>query len=338
MALPLAALCAGLATYAYHTGRLGPLLLGAVALLRLGADRAAWRRVAPATALAVLVGLLTVAPLVRFIAEDYSGYNRRTSLVSITANNNRAPLDGLSGNAVSYALMWHVSGEENGRHHAPGAPMLDPLAGALFGLGLGLALARRTLPARALLVWLLIGLVPGLFSTNAPHAMRSLGALAPACILAGWAADRLLRRSPEARPGLGRTLALGCGLALALSLGFNIWLYFGSMARNPAVYTEFDPTATAIGRLARLPADSADPALRQVRVFVPKDLASSDELRFLDYGLPLATFDGHRLSAPPGPQALVLVSKDAAPERQHAALAALGPDAARLLREAAAER
>ncbi|HEU4324441.1 MAG TPA: glycosyltransferase family 39 protein [Roseiflexaceae bacterium] len=329
--LMAAGLCAGLATYAYHTGRMAPLLLAALAALRLGWSPAAWRRAAPGLALAALVGLITVGPLLWFIGQDFAGYNRRTGRVSIVANNNRAPLDTLANNSAAYLLMWHVQGEHNGRHHAPEVPMVDPLAGTLLALGVALAVARREPTPRVLLVWLLVGLLPGLLSTDAPHAMRGLGALAPACMLAAAALDRLLAsasRSPSPQPSAPRSYATaGLALALALSLGFNGWLYFASMARNPAVYSEFDPATTAMGRIGRIPFDTADPALRAVRVFVAKESAASDEMQFLDRGVVVGTFDGARLSGPPGPDALVLLPKEAPPDWAAAVLAALGPDA-----------
>ncbi len=328
--LMAAGLCAGLATYAYHTGRMAPLLLAALAALRLGWSPAAWRRAAPGLALAALVGLITVGPLLWFISQDFAGYNRRTGRVSIVANNNRAPLDTLANNSAAYLLMWQVQGEHNGRHHAPEVPMVDPLVGALLALGVALAVARREPVPHALLVWLLVGLLPGLLSTDAPHAMRGLGALAPACMLAAAALDRLLPSdshppAPTPRPRVRR---IGLALALTLSLGFNGWLYFVSMAHNPAVYSEFDPAATAMGRIGRIPFDTADPALRAVRVFVAKESAASDEMQFLDRGVVVGTFDGARLSQPPGTDALVLLPKEAPPEWAAAVLDALGPDAA----------
>ncbi|GAB4208728.1 MAG: glycosyltransferase family 39 protein [Roseiflexaceae bacterium] len=327
--LIVAALCAGLATYAYHTGRMAPLLLAVLAALRLGWSRVAWRRAAPGLVLAALAGLITIGPLLWFIAQDYSGYNRRTSRVSILANDNRAPLDTLANNSAAYLLMWHVHGEYNGRHHAPEVPMVDPLVGTLLALGVALALTRREPLPRVLLVWLAVGLLPGLFSTDAPHAMRALGALAPACMLAALALDRLLASGTQTPATTSQPLAprLALALVLVLSLGFNGWLYFASMARNPAVYSEFDPATTAMGRIGRLPFDTADPALRAVRVFVAKESAASDEMQFLDRGVVVGTFDGARLSQPPGGDALILLPKEAPPAWASAALDALGPGA-----------
>lgn len=326
----LAALCAGLATYTYHSGRIAPLILAALTIIRIGWSRPAWRRALPGVGLAALVGLATMAPLLTFIASDLEGYNRRVARVSIfnggdTALN--APAALLLRNVGRYVAMWHVSGEPNGRHHAPGAPMLDPFAGVLLLAGLGIAVAQhRQAGLVALLVWLPLGLVPGLFSGDAPHAMRALGALAPACMLAGLGLATLVRLLSErsrhrlAAPGLA-------GIVLAGSLAFNGWLYFGSMARDPRVYGEFDVAATAMARVARAPYDAADPALRAVQVFLPADALTEDAVRFLTADVPLRVFDGTQLSSDPGGQALILLSPEASAAEQAAALTALGPGA-----------
>lgn len=331
--MALSGALAGMAAYAYHTGRLAPLALAALTALRLGHDGRAWRRAAPALAAAMIAGLLVLAPLLRFIVEDFDGYNRRTGAVAIVNSEDleqRAPLLLLFNNGMRYLLMWHVSGDPNGRHHAPGAPMLDPLAGTLLAVGAGLAVVRRRPDARVPLIWAALALLPGIFSTDAPHAMRSLGALAPACMLAGAALDSIHRIASGTAPRR-RTIATIAPAILAVSLAFNTWLYFGVMPRDPAVYREFDLVETAMGRAARAPAASADPEVQAVQVYLDRRVAGRDVVRFLTTGLTIGVFDGARLSQPAGRSALVLLLPDAAATERAAALAALGPSARELV-------
>jgi hypothetical protein len=350
--MALAGLLGGLAVYAYHTGRVAPLALGAVAALRLGPDARAWRRAAPGLAAAAIAGALVIAPLAIYILSDLDGYNRRVGSVSILDSNDprtHTPAGLLLGNLGRYLLMFHVQGDGNGRHHMPGAPMLDPLAGLALALGLALAV-RRLLAARnpgpqpgpggspeglaAVLALGAVYLIPGVFSGNAPHAMRSLGTLAPAMLLAGVGlaavfdavASRTWGRSPQ---GSASALpAALCAGALALSLAFNVWLYFGAMRVEPRVYGEFDLLETALGRVAAAPAASADPALRAVRVYLPAKLLGEDTTRFLTWGAPSFAYTGAPLPAD-GP-ALILLPGDASAAAQAEALAALGPGAAPL--------
>lgn len=328
IAMALAGLCAGLAAYAYHTGRLAPVTLAALTSIRLGLSWSNWRRALPALITAALVGLLTLTPLLNFIAADYAGYSRRVSQVTIfnsVETDIHAPLALLMRNIGRYLGMWHISGELNGRHHAPEAPMIDPLAGLLFLFGL-IATARywRKPALFALLLWLVLGHIPGLFSTEAPHAMRSLGALAPAAMIAGLGLNVLANRTARQQPWLANTLL---GSMLALSLAFNVWLYFGQMAHDPRVYNEFDLVETAMARVARAPHDADTPEMRAVHVFLPPWAAESDTVRFLTDGVDLAFFDGATPTTSVETQALILLPPDADAAGRSAALRALGPEA-----------
>ena len=328
--LALAGLLGGLAVYAYHTGRVAPLALAAVAALRLGTASAAWRKAAPGLAMATLVGAVTVAPLAAYILGDLNGYNRRVGSVSLLDSNDpytHTPSGLLLGNLGRYALAYHVSGDTNGRHHMPAAPLLDPVTGLLLAVGLGLALvgAKRNPGLAAACALGAVYLIPGVFSGNAPHAMRALGTLAPACLLAGVALTALTETVRRWHP---RAPAVLGALALGVSLSFNGWLYFGVMRVTPTVYGEFDLLETTLGLVAQAPAAATDPALRAVRVYVPASLRDSDTLRFLTWGLTVEVYTGAAL--PAEGSALVLLPASARPAEQTAALAALGPGAVAL--------
>lgn len=321
--LGAAGLCAGLATYAYHTGRVAPIALALLVLVRLGLDRRAWLRTAPGLLVAALVGLLTMAPLLNYILHNYADYNRRVSQVAILKSNyldTHTPLGLVVENAGRYLLMWHVQGEPNGRHHMPAVPMVDPLVGLLLLLGLGLALRRPYQPARlALLVIPAVYLIPAVLSTDAPHAMRALGMLAPACMLAGLALDRLVVH------GRGWQTYLSAALVLLFSFGLNGWLYFGQMRIDPRVYGEFDLVETALGQAAQAPSYSDDPELQAVRVYLPEKYRVSDSVRFLTYGIATYGYTGARPLPSAGPL-LLLLPANASPAAQAQALADVGPD------------
>ncbi|WP_129629268.1 ArnT family glycosyltransferase [Candidatus Oscillochloris fontis] len=324
--LGMAGLCAGFATYAYHTGRVAPLALALLVLVRLGLDRRAWLRALPGLLVAATVGLLTMAPLLNYILHNYADYNRRVSQVAILKSDyldTHTPLGLVLENTGRYLLMWHVQGELNGRHHMPDVPMVDPVLGLLMLLGLGLALRRPYQPQRlALLVIPAVYLLPAVFSTDAPHAMRALGMLAPACMLAGLALDHLFLQ-PQRRAGY-----LRAALVLLLSLGMNSWLYFGQMRIDARVYGEFDLVETALGQALQAPYRSHDPELQAVQVYTPDKFLATDTVRFLGYGLPLYAYTGDRLPSD-GP-ILLLLPVTASPVAQAAALEALGPAGRRL--------
>ncbi|WP_322490210.1 ArnT family glycosyltransferase [Chloroflexus sp.] len=276
-----AAVLGGLAVYTYHTGRLAPLALLVVALVRLGRDRERWRVAWPRLVLTALIGAIVVAPIVWYVLTDSAGFNRRVGFVSIFQADNlyrHRPLDFLTENIVRYGLMWHVQGETNGRHHLPLAPMVDPVVGLLLLIGVGLGWRARRAAAVVLLALWLLYYLPGLLSFNAPHAMRSLGTLAPACALAGWGLSRLASGAQWRR-----WLILA---ALAGSLAVNLWVYFGLMGHDPRVYGEFDRVETVMAQIVRRAA-APDDASQTVPVYLPREWALSDTVRFLTSDLPL---------------------------------------------------
>lgn len=137
------------------------------------------------TALGVL---LFLAPLAVFAQEEPEIFFRRTRTVSIF---NEFPpeevADKVLESAAAHLLMFNVRGDANGRHNLPREPMLAPVAGALFVLGLGMSLAslwrRRSL---LLLAWLLVMMSGGVFSLSfeAPQSLRAIGALPAVYLLA----------------------------------------------------------------------------------------------------------------------------------------------------------
>ncbi|NCC32308.1 MAG: hypothetical protein EOM24_09820, partial [Chloroflexia bacterium] len=353
--MALAGLLGGLAMYTYHTGRLAPVALGAAVVIRLGLNPYLWRKAAPGLAIALVVGALTITPLGLAILGDLEGYNRRVGTVSwLDANNpdSRTPLALALDNMQRYALAYHAVGERNGRHHLPDVPLLDPVTGLLLALGLGAALPRlRQQPGFLVVVALgVIYLVPAVLSNDAPHAMRALGTLAPACMLAGigfiglryglggsdqsspvWtnkpAEVGLASRSPRiyARSTPAHTVMRSAALVLlGASLLFNLWLYFGVMRLEPRVYGEFDLVETAVGRLIQQHHSQNNLASEDLTIYLPEALRTTDTVRFLTWGIEIGRYDGRPLEAQGA--AVILLPASAEEAEQAAALATLGAE------------
>lgn len=322
--MALAGLLGGLAVYTYHTGRMAPFALAAVALIRLGPQPSQWRRALPGIGAALLAGLLALAPLIAYLITDLDGYNRRVGSVSFLDSESLTtctPAGLLLENMGAYGLAYHVAGDRNGRHHMPSAPLLDPLTGLLLVLGLGLVLLQGK-QRSGLIATMAIGtiyLIPGVLSGDAPHAMRSLGTLAPACLLAGSGLIALAGAVGSWRGGFISTL-------LALSLAFNGWLYFGVMPSIPGVYQEFDLTQTSMGRVLSAARRSNDPALQTLQIYLPEASAQSDSVRYMGWGMAtVGVYTGAPL--PPAGDALIVLPATASRDEQARAMAALGDGA-----------
>jgi 4-amino-4-deoxy-L-arabinose transferase-like glycosyltransferase len=326
------ALFAGMGFYTYYTGRFAPLTISVLTVARLGWSWARWRFYFPALAAAFLVGLLTVAPLLSYIAENPASYNRRASAVAFWNENDRethAPASLFLRNATHQLGIWHAQGDNNGRFHTPYLPALDPISGLLMLVGLALLWRSRRWKTERLVIflWLGVGLLPGLLSADAPHTVRSGGTMVPSLVAAaiGMAAVLALPWKQRARSVLVAVFVL-------VPFALNVGVYFGAMPRDPAVYGEFYVTETHIGQTFRALAESPDPAVRQAQVFSTDGVLENEVAEFLLHGLAPGTYDDeeHELFPPPGPSALLLLPGDSSTEKQRAALDLLGPGAVAL--------
>lgn len=159
-----------------------------------------------------------------------------------------------------------------------------------------------------------VGLSPGVMSGDAPHAMRSIGALAPAYALVAVGLDRLIRTW---RYSAQRPLQV---LAAAI-LGITIWntaLYFGTVADQQIM---FPKTYTAETLLARV----ASHVPGRYRIYFSSDMARQDVTRFLTSGLAIGEFDGQRFSPALDGPALILLPDGADNTLGKQVLVALGP-------------
>src|SRR5262249_17340191 len=149
-----------------------------------------------------------------------SQYNRRineTSIFNLDSLAGHAPAGLVEQNLRLIVGMWNERGDRIGRHNLPNAPMLDPLTGALFAAGAGLALGRlRDRGPRLLLIWLGVTLIPSLFSIETPNAVRTIEAIAPSLLLASIGGCELANwLSRQMRRPLRRTLSAALLLCVA---------------------------------------------------------------------------------------------------------------------------
>jgi Dolichyl-phosphate-mannose-protein mannosyltransferase len=301
--------CLGLAAQTYHTGRLGLVIAGLLALLLLLRMPGRWRRWLVGVGVLGIGFVLAASPLLHYALDNPGAFNQRVGavfLLSDESTDKRAPLTKLDDSIGRHLLMFNVRGDSNGRHVAPNQPMLD----AVTGLGLlagGAAAPRRRRDWRSLFLLgaLAIGLLPSVLAVDSPHGMRSIDTLPFACVIAALGLAELWQLlswglSRDSEPPRGRRAAVmraAAGLAVCLALALNAWTYFGIMPADRLVWTSFYPYHTRIGAYIRALADDQGPeAARQV--YVPAQLVDNPVFQYLTYELPVQTFDARRLSAP----------------------------------------
>jgi hypothetical protein len=215
-----------------------------------------WRPRAARLGLLAGVALLATVPLALTALREPDVVLGRPGQVSLWApppgGGPAEPLQRLETNALLVARNYYDRGDTNPRQNLPGRPVDDPLLAALFTLGLIVSLLRIREPrCRLVLLWFLIMQVPTLFSTPAPHALRSSGALPPLALLyadgAGWIIERarasgLLRKIAQGFRVLKGAPMAPAALVLAVLLvsgGLTVRDYFFRWAKLPGLGDAF---------------------------------------------------------------------------------------------------
>ncbi|MHB0876774.1 MAG: PA14 domain-containing protein, partial [Anaerolineae bacterium] len=259
----LAGLWLGLGLLTYQAFRLVPLLvLAAFVLAPEGLRRlraaSGLRQGLAGLAIVGVTAAVAAVPLLHYASTESRQFWERTRSASVLRGRTvwEARQD-IVESAAAHLLMFNVSGDRNGRHNLPGAPMLHPLAGALLVLGMAACLAAwRRYPARLLLAWFAVMLGAGVMSLRfeAPHALRTL-AVTPALFLI--AAAPLEQMWQEWRCTFGerrwRVLLLPVGVGAAWLLLGSYQAFFVQQAGYYAVWNGFSTAETRVAQeVARL--------------------------------------------------------------------------------------
>jgi hypothetical protein len=241
-----AGLAIGLAQYGAQTSRVLGLVAAAMIVDAFraaeGRGKVTRRQIAVGAAVALAVALLVAAPLLNAARLDPGAFFARTQEVALWNG------DGALGdyfprillrNVLRYAGAFNVEGDWNGRHHLPGAPLLDPVAGVFAAIGVVMVLRRLGNPdARFVAIWFLAGLLPGLLSADAPTALRIIEAAPAAYALAALGVAATLGGMPR---------LLVAAPLMSVVLLFNAWTYFVRMYESPAVWRRGGPVASRVG-------------------------------------------------------------------------------------------
>jgi hypothetical protein len=250
----------GLCAHTYPSSRVVPLLIAIVLLAEIGLGREAWRRAAPGLLAFAALAAIVAGPMLVHYAHHPEDFNNPERLVSIFSEKLTpgTAWQHLRENLGHTLVMFHLRGDTNWRHNLSGAPLLDPLTGALLLIGLGAAIlmlrggferivARPRASAIVLLGWIVVLLLPNLLSVEGvPHGLRSCGVLPAAMILAGFGAE-ILREILAGRMGRRALLATGVAAGVLMT-GWTGYRYFVSWGGDPRVLEEHDGAYRAAAR------------------------------------------------------------------------------------------
>ncbi len=278
----LGGFCFGLGFYSYIAFRIAPVLIAIIIGLELSrGDRDVRRHLVRVTTTWIAVAIATVIPLVIYFVQNPADFFTRATQVSISGAPH--PIRLLFRNIVRTAWMYIGKGDQNWRHNLRPYPELLYPIGLLFLIGIAAALWQRRAEqnderrSRAiyLLVWLGVMAIPAILTREGvPHALRSIGTLPAAILLAAVGADWVLNRVRHRTPLFVAAIAI-----LIASGSVDLYRYFFVWGRNPEVQQAY-----------QLPLLEAAESLRDTPRDIPV-LVIVDEPR--DYDWQPVAFDYH---------------------------------------------
>ena len=212
----IAGLLIGLTVYTYRGARALPAILVALPVYLALFDRATLKRIWRGLLICAVVAVIVAMPLVVLLTAhpeldqlDWAG--RDQVLKALSAGDVRPML----GTTVATLGAFFFRGDPDDYYNLGGRPVFSLVTGALFVVGVLLAL-KRTLRGQLqyayLLMWFALALAPGMVSEPAPHFYRIIGAQMAAFAFPGIALERLKFQTP-ALPTGGLWLRAGASVS-----------------------------------------------------------------------------------------------------------------------------
>jgi len=205
-------------------------------------------------ALTFISMFIVALPIVLYFWTHPADFLGRAAGLSIF--NSADPLKALADSTLKTLAMFNFSGDWNWRHNISGEPMLHWTLGIFFVMGFLKEFShwlRRKhghfSPLHTLLIsWFFIMLIPGFMSSEAPHAIRTIGVLPIVMILAArgmwWAFEKLSDwyKAHDAHPQQERHVAVAMVMLILLgTIGFvEYWRYFKIWGPSSATASAFN--------------------------------------------------------------------------------------------------
>jgi hypothetical protein len=218
-----------------------------------------WRRTFMLALVALLVAIMLLLPLAVFIidrSQDYLGRLNQVSIFNEDLPENQTVTDAILQSTVRHLEMFHLHGDNNGRHNLPGEPMLDPMAGSLLVIGLFVALRERRREHLFFAISIGVALLGGILSLSfeAPQSARTIGAITGVIYYAALGLDRMTRVAAiwlsALLPQITARRLVGAGAlgTLGIMAAWNFNVYFNLQRTNLAVWREYSTIETLTGR------------------------------------------------------------------------------------------
>jgi hypothetical protein len=269
-----------------------------------------WRALVGVSAVTIVTVLVFAQPLgltAIFQPDRLFGRVEQTSIFSQDLQG-RPVIDVMRDSAVRHIGMFVGLGDRNGRHNLPGAPMLDPVTGALFISGLLIGVLGIRKPENTF-GFLLIGfsLSAGVLTvpSEAPQGLRAIGAIPAVGYFAALSADILRQGLVALLRWLGASgrMLREATVVGALALGapmliINYDIYFNQMRHDYRVWSMYSTDETVAARyLQSVPPDvqvwaSPNTALGLNATYLNRERVSQVNRLDVPASLPIRTAPG----------------------------------------------
>jgi len=256
----LAGLFFGLGLHTYIAFRIAPLilvvLLAAFMVSRKRFLRTHWKEILAFAAAAAIVSL----PMLINFYYNPIHFSGRTNEVSVfNPNVNQGHLVAMLGKTFGLSLaQFNFFGDQNWRHNLPGWPEIFPTIGVFFLAGLVYFVyefffllwrriragerSERFILVSLLLSWFFVMILPEAISAEGlPHALRSIGTMPVALLLAAFSVEAVFKWAERAKYAKYKEAVWT--LLVVLVVGSGIWtvrMYFVDWGGSPDVHGAFD--------------------------------------------------------------------------------------------------
>ncbi|GMQ78360.1 MAG: hypothetical protein BMS9Abin02_0863 [Anaerolineae bacterium] len=247
----------GLGLYTYAAARFMPLLIIAFFFIWWLQERRVFNRYFVNIFILAAASIITAGPLILFFLRQpyYLVYRSR-----FIANRGTGTYPGrpwitwvLNIGRVVRGLFWQ--GDQNIVNNLPGRPFLDPIQSFLVFLGaISMVRRRPRIRDQFLVIWLLVMLLPGILTGDAPHFGRLLGAAAPLALIISlgciWLVKTIRNINISWGPALRKVAIFVLITLLLLSLGLTVFDYFSRYQGDSELRAGFDNDDWQLGLVA----------------------------------------------------------------------------------------
>ncbi len=216
----------------------------------------------PGLVLLVVSALLIALPLIQFTMFHPEEFFSRIQNTSIFSDKTfEQAWQAIVETTREHLLMFNFRGDNNGRHNLSGSPMLDPISGALFILGVALSVRYIYKPKYFLILcWFILMILPGILSLDfeSPQSYRAIGSMPAAYLFAIvpiYFFSELRNEKPDwEKKLLYKTVIITFILIISTA---NISTYFNYQLKSSSSWLEYSAEETIIGkRMASLGEDA----------------------------------------------------------------------------------